>query len=404
MEKEIFLLLFAIYGISFYLGKILQKIRIPWVFTGLLIGTFLSIQGSWFSGALNSDSFALLADLGVLFLLFIIGFSIDIEEIRRQGSFIFRSTAMIILGEAIVGTILMHSLFELSWGISALTATSFATVGEAVLLPILDEFKLTGKKLGQTILGIGVLDDVIEVIAILALSIVIGAKSETQTAAIIEHVALAIFIIFSPLLLRHIGFIKQSWRYAKTEHLFVGTMMLMFAFIWLGSIIDAPELAAIAAGIAVRTYLPQNHINLFESEIKTIAYGFFAPLFFVAVGYDTQFSGFSTMLPLIIIITLTTSLAKILITYFSTRKELGGRSSVVAGIALTIRLSTSIIVIKLLLDNQIIPAEVFTVLIGTTILFKFINPPLIAYLIRRWKLADTKESAKIRGKQDALTT
>jgi Ca2+-transporting ATPase len=387
MIRELVLLLFVLFGLNFYLGKVLQKVRIPWIFTGLLVGAFFSIQGSWFANVFASEQFELLAKLGVLLLLFIIGFSIDTESIRRQGSFIFRSTIAIILGEAIVGTILMHAVFDLSWGISALVATSFATVGEVVLLPILEEFKMTKGKVGQTILGIGVLDDIIEVVVILILSIIVGAQTDTQSVVVFEHILLALFLIISPILLRYIGFIKQSWKYAMKEHLFVGTMMLFFFFVWLGLIIDAPELAAIAAGIAVRYFLPNDQIDLFETEIKTMAYGFFGPIFFLSVGYETDFSGFGSIIPLIVAITLITSITKIVITYFSTRKNIGAHGSIVAGVALTIRLSTSIIVIKLLYDNQIIPAEVFTVLIGTTILFKFINPPLIAYLIKRWDLA-----------------
>lgn len=386
MATQLFLLLFIIYGSSFYIGKLLQKIRIPWIFTGLLLGAFLSMQGTWFTQVFASNEFSLLAELGVLFLLFIIGFSIDLKSIVKQGKFIAGSAALIILGESLVGSILMYTLFDLSLGLSILVATSFATVGEVVLLPILDEFKLTKKKLGQTILGIGVLDDVIEVIVLLILSMILASRLDSSSAVIFEHILLAIFLVTSPFLLRYTGFIKQSWRYAKTEHLFVGAMMMLFLFIMMGSIIDAPELAAIAAGIAINHYLPDSQRKMFESEIRTMAYGFFAPLFFVSVGYETDFSGLGALLPTIIFVTLATSITKVILTYTATHKRLGSHGSIVAGVALSIRLSTSIIVIKLLFDNGLIPANVYTTLIGSTIVFKFINPPLIAHLIQRWNL------------------
>jgi len=254
-------------------------------------------------------------------------------------------------------------------------------------LPILEEFKLTKNPLGQTILGIGVLDDIIEVSVLFVLSVMISSRTNSSDIVLFRHLAIAVFLILSPLILKYIGFIKHSWEYAKTEHLFVGSMMLFFGLVWIGSIIDSPELAAISSGIVIRSYLPENMVKLYESEIKTMAYGLFAPLFFVSVGYETDFNGFGSLLPLIILFVLVTSTVKIMLAYFSTRKKLGDHAAIVTGIALTVRLSTSIIVIKLLYDNNFIDERLLSVLIGTTIIFKFINPPLLATLIKRWKLS-----------------
>jgi len=395
---RLLLLLFIVYATTFYGGKLLQKVRIPWIFAALLLGTVFSLQGNWFNDIFQSGSFQLLSEFGILFLLFIIGFSINLKEIRKQGLFILRSTMFIILGEAIVGTLLIHTFFDLGWLVSILVASSFATVGEAVLLPILDEFNLTKKRLGQTILSIGVLDDVIEIVVLIIVSLTISANFDSGLSTALGHALLALVLILSPWALKYFGFIKHSWQFAKKEHLFIGTMMVFMAFVWFGTLIDATELAALIAGIVVNNALPDGHIKMFESEIKLLAYGFFAPIFFVSVGIETNFDSFGSVLPLSLLLALGTSITKIVITYYSTHRHIGEHESIVAGIALTVRLSTSIVVIKILLDNNIIPSNLFTVLVSTTIIFKFINPPLIAYLIKKWGLSENKKTARVPSK------
>jgi Kef-type K+ transport system membrane component KefB len=164
-------------------------------------------------------------------------------------------------------------------------------------------------------------------------------------------------------------------------------MVIMFFFLWVGSTIGAAELAALMSGIVLKNTIPDESLENFTSEIRTMCYGFFAPLFFVSVGLSTELSAFGSLAGIILILSIGTALTKIVLTFFSTRKVLGDHGSIVAGIALTVRLSTSIVIIKILLDNNLIPAELYTALIGTTVIFKFINPILISGLIQKWNLS-----------------
>ena len=111
------------------------------------------------------------------FLLFIIGFEIDLKKLKKSGKFIFKATFFIIFLEAIFGTLLIHFLFGYSWFISFLVALSFATVGEAILIPILDEFKIVNTKLGHSIIGIGTFDDIIEILLLILIVIVVGSNT-----------------------------------------------------------------------------------------------------------------------------------------------------------------------------------------------------------------------------------
>ena len=72
------------------------------------------------------------------------------------------------------------------------------------------------------------------------------------------------------------------------------------------------------------------------------------------------------------------------------RKELGKHKSIILGIALTVKFSTCIVIIKLLFENELNPLSLYSVLVGATILFKFVVPFLISRLIKYWKISAKK--------------
>ena len=93
---------------------------------------------------------------------------------------------------------------------------------------------------------------------------------------------------------------------------------------------------------------------------------------------------------LIILVILMTNVAKITSSYFVGKKVLGKKKSIVLGISLCVKFSTSIVIIKFLFENGFIQSDLYSVLIGTTIAFKFIIPLLISQLITRWNISFRK--------------
>lgn len=107
---EIILFLAGVFLITFLIGMMLEKIKIPWIFSALLIGFALAVKNP-FKEITSSSQFSLLAQLGMYFLLFIIGFELDIKKIFKSGSFIFRTTFVIILTETFFGTLISALCF-----------------------------------------------------------------------------------------------------------------------------------------------------------------------------------------------------------------------------------------------------------------------------------------------------
>jgi len=324
------------------------------------------------------------------FLLFIIGFEINLSEIKRKKKFIIKTTLAIVFAEAFLGTFFVHYVFNVSWFISILVASSFATVGEAVLLPILDEFKLTKTRLGQTILGIGVLDDVIEVATVIVLTVLLGTTVGHAHVKISVTLGILMGLFAFAYLLTKFKHKAAKIQFKGIASFFLFVVFFIFAFIGIGLIAEAAALGALLAGMALRNFIPDKRWVLIDSEIRTMAYGFFAPIFFLWVGVDTDI-GYLIKFPLLVLAVMAlTKSTKVITSYIMARKELGKHKSIILGVALSVKFSTSIVIIKLLFENELIPLTLYSVLVGATILFKFVVPFLMSYLIKHWKISARK--------------
>jgi len=389
---NIFLFLGLAFFIIYTLGILLEKIKIPWIFAALILGLICAIRPEFIKIA-NTDTFKTLADLGMYFLLFLIGFELDFNKIKGLGKFIINSTFFIIIFEAFFGGLLIHFVFGCTWPISALVALSFATIGEAILIPILEEFKLTKTKLGQTILGIGTFDDIIEILIIVVVATSLPyLSSQPLSEAAPNGVGLitSIFIAFIVISLASIKLKNKIHflNFSKIEAIYLLTLAIFFLFIGIGVIGKGilATLAALLAGIIIKNFLPKNRVETIEREIKALAFGFFGPIFFLQVGINTDVK-YLLVSPLLLFLVIATAYAsKIMASYLVGRKKIGVKNSIFMGIALGVRFSTSIVIIKILFEYNLINRDLYSILIGSTIAFKFIIPFMLSWLVKKWKI------------------
>lgn len=383
VDVNLFIFLAGAFILTIVIGKLLEKIRVPWIFGALLVGTGLAAYNP-FASVTSSATFSFLANLGMYFLLLLIGYEIDMKEMMQKAGFIFKSTFFIIFFEAIFGTLLIHFIFGTSWLLSTLVAVSFATVGEAILIPILDEFRITNTKLGQSIIGIGTLDDVIEIATIILAGVLVGVKNSVPGTALPD--IFVIIGIFAVLIAMAIVIRKaRHVRFRSINMMFIFMMMILFLFLGIGQYGESAAFAALLAGIALRGFLPKERLGLIGDQIRMLCYGFFAPMFFLSVGLELDLSYVFSSFLIVVIVVVVTTLAKITSSYIMGKKKMGARQSVLMGIGLSIRFSTSIIIIKILLDTGLIGISLYSVIVASNIVFNFVVPVLFSNLVVKWR-------------------
>ncbi len=104
-------------------------------------------------------------------------------------------------------------------------------------------------------------------------------------------------------------------------------------------------------------------------------------------GMEMNMSYLVNNIPTVLAIAALSLAAKLMGSIITARNALGLRRSILMGIALSIRFSTSIIIITILYKYGFINDQLFSIIIATTIIVTFIVPPLFANLLVRWNIA-----------------
>lgn len=381
---NLFIFLSFFYLLTYIFGHLLEKIHIPWIFSALLLGFGLSFYNP-FGDLTSSSIFNFLAQLGMYFMLFNIGLEINLKNMLKRGKEIITSTFFIIFLEAFVGTIFIYYVFQISLFISFLVALSFATVGESILIPILEKYKLVNRPLGNYIIGIGVLDDSIEILALILMTILIGSQAGSQFNITTSLISLGVLFILT---LGLTWLSKEGKKFSSTniESIFILLLFVLFLFIGIGSISDSGPLGALLAGVALKTFLPKERLKFIESEIRTLSYGFFAPIFFLWIGVQINLSNIANAPLIILALIVLTNALKIIGSYIVGRKKLGLQKSIIMGIGLSARFSTSIIIVKILFDNGLINQDLYSVIVTASVIFTLFIPLIFSRLISKWKI------------------
>lgn len=379
---NIYLLLSAAFLFILLVGYLMEKIKVPWIFSALIFGAILSVYNPA-REVTDSVTFSFIAQLGMYFLLFIIGFEIDIKEFRRASGFFVKGMLFIILFESIIGTIFIHYVFNYSWIVSFIVATSFSTVGEAILIPILDEFKLVNTKLGQAIIGIGTLDDIVEILILILAILTVGANNDIHVHSSVILISIFILFILAFFLMRFKDK-NQTFIYLKIEVLFLFFIFILFLFVGIGEYSNATAIAALLAGISLKAFIPEGKSVQLKSTIKTICYGFFAPIFFIWVGVSLNLHYLLGFPLLVLLVVLISAGAKIVASIIFARKDMGIKNSIMLGVGLSVRFSTSIIISKLMLENNLIGHDLYSIIIASSIIFTLIIPFIFSVIVNKW--------------------
>ena len=396
--EYIFVLLATTFGFSLVLGFLLEKyLKMPWMFSALFLGIIFSSFGL-FQTTIQNETFSSLSTLGMLFMLFMIGFNLEIEQIKRFGKHILKGALIIVGFEASIVGAILFLFFPTEIGNSALVAIvvalSFATVGEAVLLPILAKYNLLKTKFGQLILGIGTMDDILEVLTLITipfLPLFIPSLNiqnfPDPTFVVLDLIGIfALTFILVKLASRIKDVLSNNVNFSFIRPLLI--MLLFFSFVVIGSFVfdSLAAISAIFGGIVARSLLPTENFHNDEKIVNFLGYIFLSPMFFLGVGASMSFSAVFVYPLMLIVILISTFGAKLSGSYLLFRNILGKTHSLLLGLGLSVRFSTGLIVQYVLLTSGLITLDLYSALIASAVV---ITP--IILIVLPWALDREKD-------------
>ena len=286
-------------------GIFAAKIKQPAVFGELIAGIMIgpSIAG-WIAGQFGwpvpidpisstGGIVGVFADIGIIFLLFLAGLSIDVEEFKAEG----RASAIVAASGVIMAFILGFTVATL-YGWSSMQAAFVGGVLVATSVGItvrtLMDINRLHTRVGMTILGAAVIDDVI---GIVILSILSGLAFGTISAlGVVETVAL-IALFFTVVI--YVGFKAAPKLFTWVSRLPAEeiTLAVALALVFLiGALAEQVRIAAITGAFIAGLILSRTPAaGTLRDKISVIGYGLFIPLFFVEMGVRTNVSALANV-------------------------------------------------------------------------------------------------------------
>ncbi|QDT12667.1 cation:proton antiporter [Planctomycetes bacterium K23_9] len=402
---------------AYLLAAILQWVRIPPILGALFVA--MAAHYTPIGDRLLADdlypTFSFVAQMGVLFLLFFIGLEIDVAEMSSRGRDILFLTAIGALLPFLLGAGVM---LLLGYGVLVALVIGMTRIptAEAVIVPILDDFGLLKTRVGQFIVGVGTLDDFFEVILVAIVSVWIGSRADAHdsvSAEVAMIFASVIAFAFVSVVLYRWG-IRWLSRLVKrdTRQLVLLSMVILLSF---GAACEMSELGmvvgAITAGVVMAPVLKgDRHGEQAKEVFRSVGYGFFGLVFFFWVGLSVDLGGLFTSPLLAILLFAAASIGKIGATLLMIPMgRLSWREGWTIGIGLDARLTTEIVVARLLYDANIIELHLFTALVAAASISAITVPVAFAVVVSRWgdslkeTLPVSNEVAHVAiGDQDSL--
>jgi Kef-type K+ transport system membrane component KefB len=237
----------------------------------------------------ESEVVSVLAELGVIILLFEIGLESDLKELIRVGP---QAAIVAVIGVVVpfaLGTAGLIALFNIAtvpavFAGAALTATSIGITAK-----VLAEIQKLSSKEGQIIIGAAVLDDVLGIIVLAVVaSLAKTGEIEIQNVAVLI-VSAAVFLVGAIFVGRLLSplFVGLVDKMETRGELIISSLIFAFVLSYIAATIQLEAiLGAFAAGLILAE--TPKHKEL-EEQIIPIA-DMLVPVFFVTVGARTDVS------------------------------------------------------------------------------------------------------------------
>jgi len=289
-----FLILFLILVTARILGELFARLGIPSVLGELSAGILLGISG--FGLVEVNDVLKVLAEIGILLLLFEIGLDTDIQRLKQAGG---KAIIVALFGAVFpftVSAFVAYYLFGLTLVVSLFIGGTLTATSIGITMRVLKDLQKEHSEVSQIVIGAAVLDDILGVIILVFIYDYAVTKELSMTNTLNTTVFILLFLLIAPAFANFIStFMKKFDEHQKVPG-FIPTVIisLIAIFAYFSHLFGAPEiLGSFAAGIALsrRFILPfgmglrndEVFLDKVKNAISPIAH-MFTPIFFVMVG------------------------------------------------------------------------------------------------------------------------
>jgi Kef-type K+ transport system membrane component KefB len=393
-------LAFVLVGAKLF-GALVERLGQPAVLGelvfGVLLGNLALFGGPSLEALQHSETFAILAELGAILLLFEVGLESTPREMAAVGFAATRVAVVGVIAPMLLGFVVGELMLpEESWMVHAFLGAMLAATSVGITARVLQDAQAIRTRSARIILGAAVVDDVLGLVVLAIIAGVIRAAAVGETldpagialivakALVFLVAAIAIGSYLSPRVFRHALALN-----AKGVVLAL-SLGFCFGLSWLAGLAGlAPIVGAFAAGLVLEDVHFEGHIKRGERELHVSLHAITAllvPVFFVRMGMLVDLGSFArpSVLGFALVLTLAAMIGKWACGLVTPREV----SRVTVGLGMMPRGEVGLIFAGIgatlvLDDHPVVDAETYAAAVFMVVVTTMATPPLLMWSLRR---------------------
>ena len=368
MLEIIVLTIFIATVINLFLTRLHIPTIIGYIATGIIITYFLQL-----SHATHSEELHMIAEFGIVFLMFTIGLEFSVRHLIKMRKEVFLYGGLQVGFSILAFYLVARYFFGVGIKPSIIIGAALALSSTAIVLKILNSNRNINKEYGRRSLGILIFQDIM-VIPILLMITIFSAEDLTLGELLLET-AIDAAILFAVLW----GFGKfildpffNEVAKSNSDEIFIGSILFLVigASVLAHSLGFSYSLGAFMAGMIIAETHYKHQVEADLIPFRDLLLG----IFFVTVGMQIDFSvvaeNYGTILGLLLLFTV----IKMSIIFLLLRWTAGKRVALKTSLALFQLGEFGLVVFELASKEKLVDPTISQILIVTIILSMILTP------------------------------
>jgi Kef-type K+ transport system membrane component KefB len=398
--SDILFTLFIVFVAAQIGGEIAQRLKLPGVVGEIAAGCVI---GPSLLGWISLDQIAtgtpldVLAEIGVVLLLFAVGLETRLEDLKKVGKVAFVVGVIGVLVPFGMGSVWAHGN-GFNWDRSLFVAAAFVATSAGITARVLQELGALQRIESKVILGAAVIDDIL---AMLLLGVVVSLQAGGSFNA--SHLLLV--------LASAVGFIavigwggarvmrwNSSWleRPLGPHSPLMIVLALCLGLAYLSTLFGlAAIIGAFLAGMIASETRQQHTL---EQQTKPLL-ALLTPFFFVVTGskIDLHELASADALLMLAVVTVIAIISKFVGGWLGAL-SLGQRSAAIVGFGMVPRGEVGIVVATLGLAAGVFDNRIYAIIVAMSLLTAMVTPPVLAWLLKHGGgSGDTVDVPDVKG-------
>jgi len=397
--SEILLTLFVVFVAAQIGGEIAQRLKLPGVVGEIAAGCVI---GPSLLGWITPEQIAVgtpldvLAEIGVMLLLFAVGLETRLEDLKKVGKAAFLVGVLGVLVPFGMGSLWAHGS-GFSWDKSLFVAAAFVATSAGITARVLQELGALQRTESKVILGAAVIDDIL---AMLLLGVVVSLQGGNGFNPL--HLLLVLagavgFIAVIGLGGARVMRWNSSWldkpRNAHSPLVIVLALCLGLAYV--STLFGlAAIIGAFLAGMIASETRQQHTLEKQTQPLLTLL----TPFFFVITGSKIDLQQLASADALLMLAAVTAiAIVSKLIGGFLGALSLGRSGATIVGFGMVPRGEVGVVIASLGLAAGVFSDRIYAIIVAMSLLTAMVTPPVLAWLLRRAGTAAAVNIPDTRG-------